>query len=77
MLTQEQKLINFAQSLPYFKQEHFISISDLGSGLNYKKKGLKLLIKLIFSGQVHTLILNHKDRLNLIISSTRNYISMF
>lgn len=64
LVAQEQKLINFAQSLPYFKHDNFISISDLGSGLNYKKKGLKLLINLIFSGQVHTLILNHKDRLN-------------
>ncbi len=63
MFAQELKLTHFAQSLSYFKQDNFISISDLGSGLNYKKKGLKLLINLIFSGQVHTLILNHKDRL--------------
>ena len=63
MFAQELKLTHFAQSLPYFKQDNFISISDLGSGLNYKKKGLKNLINLIFTGQVHTLILNHKDRL--------------
>ncbi len=31
--------------------------------MNYKKKGLKQLIDLIFSGQVKTLIVNHKDRL--------------
>ena len=30
---------------------------------NYKKKGLKQLIDLIFSGQVKTMIINHKDRL--------------
>ena len=63
LIAQEQKLIQFAQSLNYFKQNNFLSITDLGSGLNYKKKGLKSLINLIFSGQVHTLILNHKDRL--------------
>lgn len=38
-------------------------ISDLGSGLNYKKKGLKTLIKLICSNEVERLVLTHKDRL--------------
>ncbi len=38
-------------------------IDDLGSGLNYKKRGLKKLIKLILTGQVCKLILTHKDRL--------------
>ena len=63
MFAQELKLTHFAQSLSYFKQDNFISISDLGSGLNYKKKGLKNLLSLIFNRKVHTLILNHKDRL--------------
>jgi putative resolvase len=38
-------------------------ISDLGSGLNYKKKGLIRLIKLICTNQVDRLILTNKDRL--------------
>jgi putative resolvase len=42
---------------------NFELISDLGSGLNYKKKGLIRLIKLICSGQVDRLVLTHKDRL--------------
>ncbi|MFW6219916.1 MAG: IS607 family transposase [bacterium] len=42
---------------------NFEIISDLGSGLNYKKKGLVRLIKLICSEQVDRLILTHKDRL--------------
>ena len=41
----------------------FEVISDLGSGLNYKKKGLIRLIKLICSEQVDRLVLTHKDRL--------------
>ncbi len=41
----------------------FELISDLGSGLNYKKKGLVKLIKLICSDQVDRLVLTHKDRL--------------
>jgi putative resolvase len=41
----------------------FEIISDLGSGLNYKKKGLIRLIKLICSNQVDRLVITHKDRL--------------
>lgn len=41
----------------------FEVISDLGSGLNYNKKGLSRLIKLICSGEVERLVLTHKDRL--------------
>lgn len=38
-------------------------IEDLGSGLNYNKKGLKKLINLICSKQIERLVLTHKDRL--------------
>jgi putative resolvase len=38
-------------------------ISDLGSGLNYKKKGLIKLIKLLCSHQIDRLVITHKDRL--------------
>jgi len=41
----------------------FELISDLGSGLNYKKRGLVRLIKLICSDQVDRLVITHKDRL--------------
>ena len=63
LVTQEQKLLSFAQQLHNSKPENIISISDLGSGLNYKKKGLKQLLNLILLGKVQTLIINHKDRL--------------
>ena len=38
-------------------------ISDLGSGINYNKKGLAQLIQAICSGSISTLVLTHKDRL--------------
>ena len=38
-------------------------MQDLGSGLNYQKKGLQQLIKRICSGTVGRLVLTHKDRL--------------
>ena len=41
----------------------FLLIDDLGSGLNYKKRGLKKLIHQILSGNVEKIVLTHKDRL--------------
>ncbi|EIK2208395.1 IS607 family transposase [Campylobacter sp. BCW_6878] len=38
-------------------------IHDLGSGINYYKKGLTRLLNLILDGQVKRLVLTHKDRL--------------
>ena len=38
-------------------------ISDLGSGINYKKKGLKQLIALILQNKVKRIIITHRDRL--------------
>lgn len=41
----------------------FEIIQDLGSGLNYKKKGLRELIRRICSGTIKRLVLTNKDRL--------------
>ena len=40
MIAQEAKLIKYAQKLPNFNKlnNNIVSITDLGSGLNYKKK---------------------------------------
>ena len=38
-------------------------IQDLGSGMNYYKKGLTRLLNLIIDGQVQRLVITHKDRL--------------
>jgi putative resolvase len=40
-----------------------LSIEDLGSGMNYKKKGLTKLMRLLLSGRVQRLVLVTKDRL--------------
>ncbi len=42
---------------------NFEVISDLGSGMNYHKKGLIKLIKLLCSYQIDRLVITHKDRL--------------
>ena len=41
----------------------FDMISDLGSGMNYHKKGLKKLLNAILEDNVGRLVLTHKDRL--------------
>jgi predicted site-specific integrase-resolvase len=38
-------------------------IQDLGSGMNYRKKGLHQLLEMILRKQIRRLVLNHKDRL--------------
>lgn len=51
--------------------EHFLTlkgfqheiISDLGSGLNYRKKGLTRLLRMICSNEVDRLVVMNKDRL--------------
>ncbi len=41
----------------------FRIIEDLGSGLNYKKKGLKELLALMENREVERIVVNYKDRL--------------
>jgi putative resolvase len=41
----------------------FEIISDLGSGMNYQKRGLKKLLSAVLEGTVKRLVLTHKDRL--------------
>lgn len=41
----------------------FDLISDLGSGMNYKKKGLNKLLEAIMNNEIGRLVLTHKDRL--------------
>jgi excisionase family DNA binding protein len=41
----------------------FEILQDLGSGLNYSKKGLRRLIQEICSGTTQRLVITHKDRL--------------
>jgi predicted site-specific integrase-resolvase len=55
--TQKKKLASFCEK----KFSHFELISDLGSGLNYKKNGLNKLMSRIFRREVSHLVLNHKD----------------
>ena len=57
--TQKEKLESYCRK--HFDQHHIIA--DLGSGLNYRKPGLKKLLRAIFLRQTQHIVLNHKDRL--------------
>jgi putative resolvase len=63
---QKQDLVRQAQLLEAFSAANgwkYETIQDLGSGLNYNKKGLQKLLKRIMQGDVGRLVLTHKDRL--------------
>ena len=63
---QKQDLVRQAQVLEAFSAANgwqYETIQDLGSGLNYNKKGLQKLLKRIMQGDVGRLVLTHKDRL--------------
>ena len=42
---------------------NFEVIQDLGSGMNYQKKGLKKLLEMILEKKISRLVITHKDRL--------------
>ena len=47
----------------YAKGYQFEVISDIGSGINYNKKGLNQLIDMITSSEVEKIVILYKDRL--------------
>ena len=56
---QKDSLSNYCVARGY----QFRVISDLGSGLNYTKKGLSELIELICNNEIERIVINYKDRL--------------
>ena len=42
---------------------NFELISDLGSGMNYRKKGLQTLLEKLLKGKIERLVITHKDQL--------------
>jgi predicted site-specific integrase-resolvase len=63
---QKEDLQRQEKMLEMFCSSHgwpFEIISDLGSGMNYQKRGLRKLLARIMDGSVGRLVLTHKDRL--------------
>ena len=57
---QTEKLKNYCREKKISRVE---TIEDIGSGLNYQKKGLKKLIRKVLNNEVSRVIVNYKDRL--------------
>lgn len=63
---QKADLVRQAQLLSTYCTAHGWNhevIQDLGSGMNYHKKGLKKLLDLILERKIRRLVITHKDRL--------------
>lgn len=58
-----EKQVENVKSYMYAKGYSFEVITDIGSGINYKNKGLQELIFLINSNRVTKVVILHKDRL--------------
>ena len=58
-----EKQIENVKLYMYAKGYSFKVITDIGSGINYKNKGLQELVTLINSNQVTKVVILHKDRL--------------
>ena len=57
------KQIENLKTYAYTKGYSFELITDIGSGLNYKKEGLKKLIRMICNKEIKKLVILYKDRL--------------
>jgi putative resolvase len=66
-IAQRPDLVNQVKALRAYCQERHIHVdewlSDIGSGLNYKRKNFLRLMEMIELGQVRRLIIAHHDRL--------------
>jgi predicted site-specific integrase-resolvase len=63
---QKEDLVRQEKMLELFCSSHgwvYEVISDLGSGMNYHKRGLKKLLHMILNKEMSRLVLTHKDRL--------------
>jgi len=66
-VAQKPDLLNQVEALKAYSQAHTILvdewIQDIGSGLNYKRKGFNRLMEMVELGQVRRIIIAHRDRL--------------
>lgn len=58
-----KRQIENVKTYMFSKGYQFEIVKDIGSGINYNKKGLNKLIQMIVSNQVEKIIIAYKDRL--------------
>ncbi|GHO71945.1 hypothetical protein KSC_108370 [Ktedonobacter sp. SOSP1-52] len=68
-IAQKPDLVNQTKALEAYCHQHSLEVdewmSDIGSGLNYKRKQFHRLMEMVELGQVRRIILAHRDRLVL------------
>jgi len=57
---QTEKLLKFCEEN---HKENVEVIKEIGSGMNYQKRGLRKLVAKVIQGEVDTIVVNFKDRL--------------
>lgn len=58
-----ERQINNVKTYMYAKGYSFEIISDIGSGINYNKKGLNQLVDMVTNSEVDKIVVLYKDRL--------------
>ena len=56
---QKESIKNFAKKEKF----RFLEIQDIGSGVNFKRKGLQTLLEHVMQGNIKRIVVAHKDRL--------------
>ena len=66
-VAQKPDLANQVKALQAYCKEHSLKVdewlSDIGSGLNYKRKQFNRLMELVELGKVRRIVIAHRDRL--------------
>jgi len=64
-VSSHQQKDDLKRQIEYMKKEYptYEIIKDIGSGLNFKRKGLKKLIKYTINGEINEVVIAYKDRL--------------
>jgi predicted site-specific integrase-resolvase len=60
---QQTSLENQKQRLALLYPKHRV-ITDIGSGINFKRKGLKTVLELLFKGNLKEVVVTNRDRLS-------------
>lgn len=58
-----ERQINNVKTYMYAKGYQFEIVTDIGSGINYKKKGLQYIIDKVLNSEVDKIVVLYKDRL--------------
>lgn len=58
-----ERQVELVETYIKYRWDNYEMIKDIGSGINYTKRGLKKLVSLIVSNEVDIIVILHKDRL--------------